>query len=101
MDRPKTRANLGQTVCLLAAAVFLAYAPMQRARAQAAATPPPAQPTDSPAPAPAENAGATAPAQVVLKLIDFARVNPHWLLTGQGDPHDYRNQHRASGRPRF
>jgi hypothetical protein len=33
--------------------------------------------------------GVTVPAYVVLKLIDKARVNPHWLLTGQGDPHDY------------
>ena len=38
--------------------------------------------------------GVTAPAHVVLKLIDIARVNPHWLLTGQGDPHDYRRSHR-------
>jgi hypothetical protein len=34
--------------------------------------------------------GVTMPAHVVLKLIDIARVNPHWLLTGQGDPHDHR-----------
>jgi DNA-binding transcriptional regulator YiaG len=45
--------------------------------------------------------GATAPAHVVLKLIDIARVNPHWLLTGQGDPHDDRKCHRESGRPPF
>jgi hypothetical protein len=43
--------------------------------------------------------GVTVPAYVVLKLIDIARVNPHWLLTGQGDPHDYRKCHRISGRP--
>ena len=43
--------------------------------------------------------GVTAPALVVLKLIDIARVNPHWLLTGQGDPHDYRMCRRESGRP--
>lgn len=42
--------------------------------------------------------GVTVPAHVVLKLIDIARVNPHWLLTGQGDPHDYRMHHRTSGR---
>jgi hypothetical protein len=36
-----------------------------------------------------------------LKLIDIARVNPHWLLTGQGDPHDDRKCHRESGRPPF
>ena len=41
--------------------------------------------------------GVTAPAHVVLKLIDIARVNPHWLLTGQGDPHDYRMPRRESG----
>jgi hypothetical protein len=41
------------------------------------------------------------PAYVVLKLIDIARVNPHWLLTGQGHPHDYQMSHRESGRPRF
>jgi DNA-binding transcriptional regulator YiaG len=45
--------------------------------------------------------GVSAPAHVVLKLIDIARVNPHWLLTGQGDPHDYRKSHRESGRPLF
>jgi hypothetical protein len=41
------------------------------------------------------------PAHVVLKLIDIARVSPHWLLTGQGDPHDYRMCHRKSGRALF
>jgi hypothetical protein len=45
--------------------------------------------------------GVTVPAYVVLKLIDIARVNPHWLLTGQGDPHDYQMCHRKSGRPLF
>jgi DNA-binding transcriptional regulator YiaG len=45
--------------------------------------------------------GVTAPAHVVLKLIDIARVNPHWLLTGQGDPHDDRNCHREYRRPLF
>ncbi len=45
--------------------------------------------------------GITAPAHVVLRLIDIARVNPHWLLTGQGDPHDYRMPRRESGRPVF
>jgi hypothetical protein len=39
------------------------------------------------------------PAHVVLKLIDIARVNPHWLLTGQGDPHDHRMCHRRVGGP--
>lgn len=34
--------------------------------------------------------GVIMPAHVVLKLIDIARVSPHWLLTGQGDP--YRDQ---------
>jgi hypothetical protein len=42
--------------------------------------------------------GVTAPAHVVLKLIDIARVNPHWLLTGEGDLHDDRKPHRESGR---
>jgi hypothetical protein len=45
--------------------------------------------------------GVTMPAQVVLKLIDIAQVNPHWLLTGQGDPHEYRMCHRATARPLF
>ena len=35
--------------------------------------------------------GVTAPALVVLKLIDIARVNPHWLLTGLGDRHVSQN----------
>ena len=43
--------------------------------------------------------GVTMPAHVVLKLIDIARVNPHWLLTGQGDPHDYRTCDRKAARP--
>ncbi len=43
-------------------------------------------------------AGVTMPAHVVLKLIDVARVNPHWLLTGQGDPHDDRTCDRIGGR---
>jgi hypothetical protein len=42
--------------------------------------------------------GVTMPAHVVLKLIDVARVSPHWLLTGQGDPHDYRRCDRRIGR---
>ena len=45
--------------------------------------------------------GVTVPAHVVLKLIDIARVNPHWLLTGHGDPHDDQRCHRMSGRPLF
>ena len=45
--------------------------------------------------------GVTMPAHVVLKLIDIARVNPHWLLTGQGDPHDYRRCHLRRGAPVF
>ena len=45
--------------------------------------------------------GVTMPAHVVLKLIDIARVNPHWLLTGQGEPHDDRRCHEQTGRPRF
>jgi hypothetical protein len=42
--------------------------------------------------------GVTMPAHVVLKLIDIARVNPHWLLTGRGEPHDYQCCDRESGR---
>jgi hypothetical protein len=38
--------------------------------------------------------GVSMPADVVLKLIDVARVSPHWLLTGEGDPHDYRSVDR-------
>jgi hypothetical protein len=45
-------------------------------------------------------AGAKVPADVVLKLIDIARVNPVWLLTGQGDPHTYRVRHRILRLPR-
>ncbi len=45
--------------------------------------------------------GVIAPAHVVLKLIDIARVNPHWLLTGQGEPRDYRMCHRPLGHPGF
>ena len=43
--------------------------------------------------------GVIMPAHVVLKLIDIARVNPHWLLTGQGDPHDHRMCDRKTGHP--
>ena len=43
--------------------------------------------------------GVMMPAHVVLKLIDIARVNPHWLLTGQGDPHDDRTCDRRTARP--
>jgi DNA-binding transcriptional regulator YiaG len=28
--------------------------------------------------------GVTMPAQAVLQLIELTRINPHWLLTGQG-----------------
>jgi hypothetical protein len=42
--------------------------------------------------------GVTMPAHVVLKLIDIARVNPHWLLTGHGDPHEDRMRPRRTGR---
>jgi hypothetical protein len=41
--------------------------------------------------------GVTMPAHVVLKMIDIARVNPHWLLTGQGDPHEYQRCHSKPG----
>ena len=36
--------------------------------------------------------GVMTPADVVLPLIVIARVNPHWLLTGQGEKHDHRNR---------
>ena len=42
--------------------------------------------------------GVTMPAHVVLKLIDIARLSPHWLLTGQGDPHDCRTCDHQMGR---
>jgi hypothetical protein len=41
--------------------------------------------------------GVTMPAHVVLKLVDMARISPHWLLTGQGDPCADRLCHRNSG----
>ena len=44
--------------------------------------------------------GVTMPAHVALKLIRIARVNPHWLLTGQGDPHDDRTCVREMGHRR-
>jgi hypothetical protein len=45
--------------------------------------------------------GVTMPGLVVLKLIDIARVNPHWLLTGQGDPQDDRKRHFGACRSLF
>ena len=45
--------------------------------------------------------GDTVPAHVVLKLIDMALVNPHWLLTGQGDPHDDRRCYRIRAHTLF
>jgi hypothetical protein len=42
--------------------------------------------------------GLTMPAHVVLKLIDIARVNPRWLLTGQGNPHEDRMRTCRTGR---
>jgi hypothetical protein len=45
--------------------------------------------------------GVTMPAHVVLKLIDIAQVNPHWLLTGRGEPHDYQSCERKTGRSQF
>ena len=41
--------------------------------------------------------GVIMPAHVVLKLIDIARVSPHWLLTGQGDPYDDQTCDRKTG----
>ena len=32
-----------------------------------------------------------APASVVLQLLVVAHVNPHWLLTGQGEKYDHRS----------
>jgi hypothetical protein len=34
--------------------------------------------------------GVTVPADVVLGLIAFAHVNPHWLLTGEGNRYEQR-----------
>jgi hypothetical protein len=45
--------------------------------------------------------GATMPAHVLLKLIDIARINFHWLLTGQGDPHDRCSCSRLDSRRRL
>jgi DNA-binding transcriptional regulator YiaG len=45
--------------------------------------------------------GVTMPAHVVLKLIVIAQVNPHWLLTGQGEPHEYQSCERNTGRSLF
>jgi hypothetical protein len=33
-------------------------------------------------------AGVTVPAEVVLRLIALADVNPHWLLTGEGNKYN-------------
>ena len=33
--------------------------------------------------------GVMVPADVILKLIVLARINPDWLLTGQGDMYNY------------
>ena len=35
--------------------------------------------------------GVVAPASVVLQLLMVAHVNPHWLLTGQGEKYDHRS----------
>jgi hypothetical protein len=45
--------------------------------------------------------GVTVPAHVVLKLIDIARVNPRWLLTGQGEPRVHPLCHCLSERALF
>lgn len=34
--------------------------------------------------------GVVVPADVVLRLIDVAHVNPHWLLTGEGNRYEER-----------
>ena len=34
--------------------------------------------------------GIVVPAYIVLQLIVMARINPVWLLTGQGEMHDQR-----------
>jgi hypothetical protein len=43
--------------------------------------------------------GVSMPAHIVLKLIDIARVNPHWLLTGRGVSHAYRTCDWKTGLP--
>jgi hypothetical protein len=45
--------------------------------------------------------GVTMPAHVLLKLIDIARINFQWLLTGQGDPHDDRRRSRLDSARRL
>jgi len=34
--------------------------------------------------------GVLVPADIVLRVIAVAQVNPYWLLTGQGEKYDYR-----------
>ena len=41
--------------------------------------------------------GVTMPADVVLQLIVVAGVNPHWLLTGQGERFDHRSRQYEAG----
>ena len=42
--------------------------------------------------------GVVAPASVVLQLLVVAHVNPHWLLTGQGEKYDHRSaEQRKAG----
>jgi hypothetical protein len=40
--------------------------------------------------------GVVVPARVVLQLIVTARVNPLWLLTGQGEKYDHLSQVREA-----
>ena len=42
--------------------------------------------------------GVAVPAKVVLQLIVMARINHHWLLTGQGEKYGRRSQQNV-GRP--
>jgi hypothetical protein len=43
--------------------------------------------------------GVVMPAETVLRLIDLARINPSWLLTGQG-PKYSRRKRRGEARSR-
>ena len=43
--------------------------------------------------------GVRVPGEAILKLIDLTGVQPHWLLSGEGDP--YRPRRPALRRSRF
>jgi hypothetical protein len=45
--------------------------------------------------------GVSVPAWIALKLIDRARVNPHWLLTGKGSRCDHGSSNLMRGGAAF